>query len=72
MPVEEGYVAEAGVPADQIELFNDVNDQYDAIEAGRVDAVTGTYLTIKTQADAMDGSRSRRGSSPSTRTAKRF
>ncbi len=53
--VEEGYVEQAGVPPEQIELFGDVNDQYEAIEAGRVDAVTGTYLTIKTQADAMDG-----------------
>ncbi|MBK5223210.1 MAG: ectoine/hydroxyectoine ABC transporter substrate-binding protein EhuB [Acidimicrobiia bacterium] len=53
--VEEDYVAEAGVLAEQIELFSDVNAQYDAIESGRVDAVTGTYLTIKTQADAMDG-----------------
>ena len=53
--VEEGYVATAGVPQDQIELFSDVNAQYDALEAGRVDAVTGTYLTVKTQADAMDG-----------------
>src|SRR5690606_8287399 len=40
--VEEGYVEQAGVPADQIELFGDVNDQYEAIDAGRVDAVTGT------------------------------
>lgn len=53
--VEEGYVEQAGVPADQIELFGDVNDQYEAIQDDRVDAVTGTYLTIKTQADAMDG-----------------
>lgn len=53
--VEEGYVEQAGVPQDQIELFSDVNAQYDALEAGRVDAVTGTYLTVKTQADAMDG-----------------
>ncbi|NLD76932.1 MAG: ectoine/hydroxyectoine ABC transporter substrate-binding protein EhuB [Acidimicrobiales bacterium] len=53
--VEEGYVEQAGVPPEQIELFGDVNDQYEAMEAGRVDAVTGTYLTIKTQADAMDG-----------------
>jgi polar amino acid transport system substrate-binding protein len=53
--VEEGYLAEAGVPASQIELFGDVNQQYDALAAGRVDAVTGTYLTVQTQADAMSG-----------------
>lgn len=53
--VEEGYLETAGVPDSQIELFGDVNQQYDALAAGRVDAVTGTYLTVKTQADAMDG-----------------
>ncbi|MEX2586427.1 MAG: ectoine/hydroxyectoine ABC transporter substrate-binding protein EhuB [Actinomycetota bacterium] len=53
--VEEGYAETAGVPDDQIELFPDVNAQYDALEAGRVDAVTGTFLTVKTQTDDMDG-----------------
>lgn len=53
--VEEDYAAWAGVPDDQIELFTDVNAQYDALSAGRVDAVTGTFLTVKTQADSMDG-----------------
>jgi polar amino acid transport system substrate-binding protein len=53
--VEEGYAEIAGVPDDQIELFNDVNAQYDALEAGRVDAVTGTSLTVLTQVEAMDG-----------------
>ncbi|MFA9447109.1 ectoine/hydroxyectoine ABC transporter substrate-binding protein EhuB [Egicoccus sp. AB-alg6-2] len=53
--VEEGYADIAGVPDDQIELFNDVNAQYDALEAGRVDAVVGTTLTVLTQVEAMDG-----------------
>ena len=53
--VEEGYVADAGVPAEQIRLYDDVNQQYADLEAERVDAVTGTYLTVKTQADAMSG-----------------
>ncbi|MCD9624053.1 ectoine/hydroxyectoine ABC transporter substrate-binding protein EhuB [Rhabdothermincola salaria] len=53
--VEEGYLETAGVPDSQIELFGDVNQQYDALAADRVDAVTGTYLTVQTQADAMDG-----------------
>lgn len=53
--VEEGYAETAGVPTEQIELFTDVNAQYDALEAGRVDAVTGTYLTVKEQAEARDG-----------------
>lgn len=53
--VEEGYAETAGIPADQIELFADVNAQYDALEAGRVDAVTGTSLTIINQVEGRDG-----------------
>jgi polar amino acid transport system substrate-binding protein len=53
--VEVGYADAAGIPDDQIELFADVNAQYDALEAGRVDAVTGTYLTVKQQTDVLDG-----------------
>lgn len=53
--VEVGYAETAGIPDEQIELFADVNAQYDALEAGRVDAVTGTALTVQTQADARDG-----------------
>lgn len=53
--VEEGYAETAGVPSGQIELFGDVNAQYDALTSGRVDAVTGTSLTIKTQIDSRDG-----------------
>lgn len=53
--VEVGYAEAAGVPDSQIEIFADVNAQYDALEAGRVDAVTGTYLTVKQQTDVLDG-----------------
>ncbi len=53
--VEVGYADAAGIPDNQIELFADVNAQYDALEAGRVDAVTGTYLTVKQQTDVLDG-----------------
>jgi polar amino acid transport system substrate-binding protein len=53
--VEEGYAETAGVPDDQIELFSDVNAQYEALQAGRVDAVVGTSLTVLTQVDNMDG-----------------
>ena len=53
--VEIGYADAAGVPDSQIEVFADVNAQYDALEAGRVDAVTGTYLTVKQQTDVLDG-----------------
>jgi polar amino acid transport system substrate-binding protein len=53
--VEEGYAETAGVPDEQIELFTDVNSQYDALQAGRVDAVTGTSLTVLNQAQSRDG-----------------
>ena len=53
--VEEGYAQTAGVPDSQIELFTDVNAQYDALKAGRVDAVTGTALTVRTQVKSLDG-----------------
>ena len=53
--VEEGYADTAGIPDDQIEFYSDVNAQYDDLVAGRVDAVTGTSLTIITQVDGMDG-----------------
>ena len=53
--VEEGYAKTAGVPDSQIELFTNVNAQYDALKAGRVDAVTGTALTVRTQVDSMNG-----------------
>lgn len=53
--VEEGYAEDAGLPAEQIELFTDVNAQYDALAAGRVDAVIGTSLTVLTQVEGRDG-----------------
>ncbi len=53
--VEEGYAEIAGVPSEQIELYGDVNAQYDDLDAGRVDAVTGTSLTVLTQVNAREG-----------------
>jgi polar amino acid transport system substrate-binding protein len=53
--VDEGYAEDSGVPDSQIERFADVNAQYDALAAGRVDAVSGTALTVNTQADARSG-----------------
>lgn len=53
--VEEGYADTAGVPDDQIQLFSDVNAQYDALADGRVDAVTGTSLTIINQVASREG-----------------
>ncbi len=43
------------MPDDQIDRYSDVNAQYDALAAGRVDAVSGTSLTVNTQTDAREG-----------------
>jgi len=53
--VNPEYAVWAGIPDDQIEEFAGIEDQYDAIAAGRVDAVSGTILTVQAHADAMDG-----------------
>ncbi len=53
--VEEGYAEAAGVPGEQIELFGDVNQQYEALAQDRVDAVTGTYLTVRNQVESREG-----------------
>lgn len=53
--VNPDYAVWAGIPEGQIEEFAGIEDQYDAIAAGRVDAVSGTILTVQAHADAMDG-----------------
>jgi polar amino acid transport system substrate-binding protein len=53
--VDEDYAEWAGVPSDQIELFADVNAQYEALLAGRVDAVGGTSLTVQEQVQGAQG-----------------
>ncbi|CAN5439784.1 ectoine/hydroxyectoine ABC transporter substrate-binding protein EhuB [soil metagenome] len=53
--VDEGYAVDSGVPEDQIDRYSDVNAQYDALSAGRVDAVSGTSLTVNTQTDTRSG-----------------
>ncbi len=53
--VELDYALDAGVPESQIELFADIDGMYRALEAGEVDAVTGTAATVQTQAAARDG-----------------
>jgi polar amino acid transport system substrate-binding protein len=53
--VNPDYAVWAGIPDDQIEEFAGIEDQYDAIAAGRVDAVSGTILTVQEHADAMEG-----------------
>jgi polar amino acid transport system substrate-binding protein len=53
--VEEGYAETAGIPDSQIQLFGDVNQQYEALAQGRVDAVTGTSLTVQNQVQSRQG-----------------
>lgn len=53
--VEVDYAEDAGIPEDQIEVFGDIESMYRALEAGEVDAVTGTLATVQTQADAREG-----------------
>lgn len=53
--VNVDYAVWAGIPEDQIVEFAGIADQYDAIAAGRVDAVSGTVLTVQQNADAMEG-----------------
>ncbi len=53
--VEVGYLEDAGVPDEQVEVFGDIDGMYRALEAGEVDAVTGTAATVATQVAARDG-----------------
>lgn len=53
--VNVDYAVWAGLDDDQIVEFAGIEDQYDAIAAGRVDSVSGTILTVSEHADAMDG-----------------
>ena len=53
--VNVDYAVWAGIPEDQIVEFAGIEDQYDALAAGRVDAVSGTILTVQQHADAMAG-----------------
>lgn len=53
--VNVDYAVWAGIPDDQIEEFSGIEDQYDALAAGRVDAVSGTIITVQQHADVMEG-----------------
>ena len=53
--VNVDYAVWAGIPDSQIVEFAGIEDQYDAIAAGRVDAVSGTILTVQQHADVMPG-----------------
>jgi polar amino acid transport system substrate-binding protein len=53
--VEVDYLEDAGVPDEQIDTQGDIDGMYRALEAGEVDAVTGTLATVQTQSEARDG-----------------
>jgi polar amino acid transport system substrate-binding protein len=53
--VEVGYAEDAGIPDDQIQMFGDIDGMYRALEAGEVDAVTGTLATVQNQVAARSG-----------------
>lgn len=50
--VEVGYAEDAGIPDDQLQVFADIDSMYSALEAGEVDAVTGTAATVQRQVDS--------------------
>jgi polar amino acid transport system substrate-binding protein len=53
--VEVGYAEDAGIPESQIQMFGDIDGMYRALEAGEVDAVTGTLATVQNQVAARGG-----------------
>ena len=50
--VEVGYAEDAGISDDQLRVFSSIDDMYGALEAGEVDAVTGTAATVQIQVGA--------------------
>lgn len=53
--VEEGYAEGSGVPSSQISAFPQTPDVFDALQAGRVDAVALTAITVREQVADLDG-----------------
>ena len=53
--VEVGYAEDSGVPDDRIEQLPEVADLFDALAAGRVDAVALTAITVREQTEELDG-----------------
>jgi len=53
--VEVDYALTAGVPEDQMVQFGEIDAQYDALEAGRVDVVPGTNPTVVLAVEGLDG-----------------
>jgi polar amino acid transport system substrate-binding protein len=53
--VEEGYARGSGVPDGQISAFQTTPDVFDALDAGRVDAVALTAITVREQVADLPG-----------------
>ena len=53
--VEDGYAVDSGVPDDQISRFDTTPDLFDALSAGRIDAVALTAITVRAQVAELDG-----------------
>jgi polar amino acid transport system substrate-binding protein len=53
--VEEDYATGAGVPKSQISAFQTTPDVFDALTAGRIDAVALTAITVREQVADLDG-----------------
>ena len=53
--VEEGYAVDSGIPEGQIETFGATPDLFDALTAGRIDAVALTEPTVIAQVENLDG-----------------
>lgn len=53
--VEVDYAEDAGIPLSQLQEFADIDGMYAALEAGEVDAVSGTAATVQRQVNARSG-----------------
>jgi len=53
--VEDGYAVDSGVPDGQISRFETTPDLFDALTAGRIDAVALTAITVREQVAELDG-----------------
>lgn len=52
--VEEGYALELGVPQDRITAFDEPTSMAEGLQAGRVDVIAATSLSIREQIDRLD------------------
>ncbi|MEX1021818.1 MAG: ectoine/hydroxyectoine ABC transporter substrate-binding protein EhuB [Dehalococcoidia bacterium] len=51
--VEEGYATDLGVPDDRITRFDEPTSMAEGLQAGRVDAIAATSLSIRAQLDRL-------------------